>query len=454
MMSTVPPTGTFLPISRMAAPCGSGWTDSYRTYRMGKRNDTTEWLPEEDAYLSQRLAEGWPARKIAATWPAQFPHRTQGAITNRKSALGLRTNRDILPTPADAPVIDPVQAELDRRERVRSLREEREALAAIAGEKGLRAMLEGLTERIAPKLSPPPKYVPPKRGRMEVSRETVVQKFSDWHAGENVSAEATRGFNEFNDTILRQRVQRVVDTHLSIKRRAEAGGGWLFERLVIAANGDFVSGTIHELERHSDHENVVWAVYETGLLLADVLRQFAAEYPLVEVFCTSGNHGRLPDARRIQQKDPTRSWDTLVYLFAKTALANVPNVRFEIPNSYSAAFDVYDWRFLQTHGHDVKSWNSIPWYGLNRLVGNINALEAGRGTPIHYWLFGHFHNPSSLPHATGESFVNGSIVGANEFALNALGKADRPTQWMLQVHPENGVTGRWPLFAGPMPGRR
>jgi len=106
---------------------------------------------------------------------------------------------------------------------------------------------------------------------------------------------------------------------------------------------------------------------------------------------------------------------------------------------------VEGWRFLQTHGHDVKSWNSIPWYGLNRLVTNINALEASRGTPIHHYLFGHFHTEASLPHAAGESFINGSLIGGNEFSINAMGKAGQPTQWLLGVHKTHGVTHRWPI---------
>ena len=137
----------------------------------------------------------------------------------------------------------------------------------------------------------------------------------------------------------------------------------------------------------------------------------------------------------------------MIYYFAKEMLRNVPHVRFHIPDSYSVGFEVEGWNFLMTHGHDVKSWNSIPWYGLNRLVSNINALEASRGVTIHHYLFGHFHEASSLPHAAGESFINGSLIGGNEFSMNALGKMGRPCQWMLGVHPVHGVTHRWPLSA-------
>jgi hypothetical protein len=90
---------------------------------------------------------------------------------------------------------------------------------------------------------------------------------------------------------------------------------------------------------------------------------------------------------------------------------------------------------------------SIPYYGLDRMVRNINALEASRGSIIHYWLVGHFHSASSIPVNAGEVFVNGSVVGASEFTVNGLGKADAPRQYMLGVHREHGVTHRWPLIA-------
>lgn len=426
---------------------------------MPVRKDQTPWTPAEVSYLRQRSREGAShiivADELNAKFHAGKSVRAPTAVQNKRTRERIHVIPTVTVKPLEAATpegvpVDPVVLEQQRQERIATLREERQAILAIAGERSLRAKLEQLVQDTAKRFPPPPAYKPPSpRSTSKVSRETMVQMWSDWHAGENVSAEGTRGFNEYSDRIFQERVERVVESHLSIKHRLEAGGGYQFERCVIAANGDFVSGTIHELEKHSDHENIVWAVYETGLVMAKAIRDLAAVYPSVEVFCTAGNHGRLPDARRIQQKEPTRSWDTLCYLFARENLRNVQNVTFYIPNSYSVAYDIYGWRWLQTHGHDVKSWNSIPWYGLNRLVGNLNALEAGRGSPIHYWAFGHFHNASSLPHASGESFVNGSLIGANEFALNALGKADRPTQWLLQVHAEHGVTGRWPLFAAP-----
>lgn len=413
------------------------------------------WTPKEDARLKAccDLGMGKVATTddINQTIHGGRPVRNVNAITNRRSRLGYKVarapqSRERAADPAPT-VRDPVEAEQARQQRLADIRAEREALREVAGERSLRAKLESMVSQTAQTYPALPPYRPPTVRGAKPSRETMVMMASDWHAGENVSAEGMRGLNEYNDAVFKERLQRVRDTHLSIKQRLEAGGGWEFEALVIGANGDFVSGTIHELEKHSDHPNIVACVYDTGMALGGFVRDLAAHYPKVDVFCTSGNHGRFPDAKRVQQKEPTRSWDTLVYLFARESVKDIPRVRFHIPDSYSVAFDIYRWRFLQTHGHDVKSWNGIPWYGLNRLVSNINALEAARGQVLNHYLFGHHHSATSLPHATGESFVNGSLIGANEWVLNALGKNDRPTQVMFQVHPEHGVTARWPLFA-------
>lgn len=396
------------------------------------------WKPAEDAALIEGRANG-----LAHSVIGKRLGRTADQCRARFGRLqngGTAANSPAIPKP------DPIEVERERQQRIKALKEEKALLTDVAGEQNFRSFLEALVLKVGHKLPPPPKYVAPKL-KAKTSRETHVLLLSDWHNGEVVSGEAMRGFNAFDKRVFAERVQRVIDAALEIKMMNETGGTYHYERLVVGLNGDFVSGTIHELEKHGDHENVVWAVYETGLKLGEALRALAAQYPSVDVFCTSGNHGRLPDARKVQQKEPTRSWDTMVYLIAKTALAEVKNIRWLIPNSYSVAYEVYGWRFLQTHGHDVKSWNGIPFYGINRMVSNINALEAGRGSAIHYWLLGHFHTLSSLPHATGEMFVNGSIIGGNEFSLNALGKVDRPQQLLLAVHPAQGISGQWRLYA-------
>lgn len=414
--------------------------------------DRAPWSPDEERALRDGVAAGLPASALMH----RLPGRSHSSICNAIQRFGLSHVRGkvrqeaVEPPPPPPPPRDPIEVEREAAERRKRLREERELLSSVAGERSLRSYLEQLATRTADTFRAPAPYRPPAVPRTaKPTVTTAVQLLSDFHAGEVVSGDGMRGFNAYDRDVFRERLTRIIDAHLLVKEQRERGGGYVHEELVISLIGDFISGTIHELERHGDHDNVVWAVYDCAMALAEAIERLAATYPAVRLYATSGNHGRFPDARRVQQKDPTRNWDCLIYLLAREHLRLHNRLTWVIPNSYSAAWDVYGWRFLQTHGHDVKSWNSIPWYGLNRLVGNINALESGRGSPVAYWLFAHFHNASSLPHATGESFVNGSLIGGTEFTLNALGKSDRPSQWLLFVHRELGLTTRELLFAAP-----
>lgn len=340
---------------------------------------------------------------------------------------------------------DPVDEEQRRIENQREILQRAALIKQQARENVLRTSLEKLVRETAQHFKAPPAYKPPKVSK-DASVETMYQAFSDWHAYEEVDNDRTLGFNEYNAHIMGQRVRKVVESHISIKRRMERGGGWHFPKLVIGANGDFTSGTIHEIEKHTDAPNIVMAVYGCGLVLGQAIRDLAAEYETVEVFCTAGNHARLMDARKKQHKDPTRTWDTLIYLYAMEHLRDVPNVRFYIPNAFSVAIHINGWEFMQTHGDDVKSWNAIPWYGLNRKVSKMNALEASRRRIINYWVFGHFHTDASLQTPAGYSFINGSLIGGNEYSIGELSEHNPPTQLMFGVHPAHGVTHRWPLL--------
>lgn len=352
--------------------------------------------------------------------------------------------RKIAEAAAKAVETDPVEDAAAKLARHRERLRERSIINELAGERSFRAHLEKLARDTVPLLPPPPPYRPiVTKGKP--STETMVQLLSDFHAYETVKPSRVRDFNAYNADIFGLRARGIVENHIAIKRKLEAGEGWRFPELVIALNGDLISGTIHELERHSDAPNVILAVYGAAMVLAQMVRDLAANYEFVRIFCTSGNHGRLPDARRVQQKDPLRNWDAMIAILAKEATRNIPHIRWVIPDSYAVGYEIQGWRFVQTHGHEINSWNQIPYYGLNRAVTNLNALEASRGMPIHYWLFGHFHSLSQIPAANGETIVNGSLIGGNEFSVNALGKADKPRQLMFGVHREHGITHRWPV---------
>ena len=183
------------------------------------------------------------------------------------------------------------------------------------------------------------------------------------------------------------------------------------------------------------------------MTLAAAIRDLSAHYERVTVVCTSGNHGRLPDAKRMQQKDPTRNWDTLVYLFAESNLFNLDNVRFLIPDSYVASFSIGSKRFVQYHGHGIKSWNSIPHYGIGRwtplhALMRLSHESAGQLLPA----VSHFH--SGIGNAfRGRQDFHKWVSHRRHGILRQRNRAcDAPSQKMMFVSDPVGVNSEWSLY--------
>lgn len=354
-----------------------------------------------------------------------------------------------LDLPAE-PIVDPVVEAQQRLETSRRLKQEKELIFELAGEKSLREELTRLARETAAILPPPPRYIPPAH-LQHTSNETMLLFLSDWHAYEIVKGARVQGLNEYNAEVFARRAKRIIDTSLSIKQRMEDGNGWRVKNCVVAANGDFVSGTIHDVEKHTDAPHIIAAVYGCAYTMALGLRDLAGNFEKVEVFCTSGNHGRLPDQKKMSQKDPTRNWDSMIYILAQSMLRDVVNVKFYIPDSYVLSFSIGESRFVQYHGHDIKSWNAIPFYGIGRWTRGMQALRAQRHEPTDYFLISHFHSDSSMPSSGSQTKINGSLIGGTEFAVTALGVCDRPTQKLMFVSDPFGVNSEWSIF-GDMPG--
>jgi hypothetical protein len=413
------------------------------------------WTKEQDAQLLEVAAEEAglrPGAYYAST--ARRLGRTPDAVRRRIATL--QWTPPILPAPPVTPAApatppEPTPEESFKARTVeQALRDEnaflKTELRAAARETNLAARLLADTEAAIPQLPPAaPLWDPDLTATGGKTIETALQFISDLHPFEDVSIERTRGLNEYTPDIAAQRMATLVASHASIVQKFRVGA-YEFPELVIALGGDMHPGTIHDLERHSlKGSNAVLHAVGSAWLLAQTIRELSRLYPKTYVFGVPGNHGRLPDARRMQQKDPTRNWDYLIYLMLPVMLGQQSGIEFWFPDSYAAQVEIRGFNFLLNHGHEIKSWGGIPWYGISRYIDRTNAVEAARSNKIDYHLLAHFHEHVAMPHAAGETFVNGSVIGGNDFSLNGLMKMSRPHQLFFGVHEKFGVTHRWPL---------
>jgi len=287
-----------------------------------------------------------------------------------------------------------------------------------------------------------PAVKPPTFSKRQPGRpESVVALWSDAHIGEVVSAEETGGLNAYDFDIFASRFGYLVDA---------IGGvcfgkltGYDFPELVISVLGDMVSGIIHdELVETSDSTLMDWLI-DGSHIVAQGIRQLACEFPSVRVEWHFGNHGRVTQKPRFKRR--WVNYDYLMGYMVSVELRDQPNVTFVNHKSFWSLVDVQGHMILQLHGDNIKGWNGLPAYGINRAVGNLSALLASQRQRFDTVVLGHFHQTGLLERTDADIILNGSMIGGNEFSYGALFSGNRPRQVMFGIHPERGRTFQYAL---------
>jgi len=298
------------------------------------------------------------------------------------------------------------------------------------------ATMERKVPLLAPVQSPAPT---PRQGAR--SEETVVALISDYHIGEVVSAEETGGLAHYDFDTFMRRFTYHIDS---------IGGicfgkltGYKLPRLHIAMLGDMISGIIHEELVETAEGTIMEWVIDGAHVIAQGIRQLASEFESVQIDCVVGNHGRM--SKQIRFKQRYVNWDYLCYHFIRLELADQHNVTFNIPKSFYMLSQVEGHGMLLLHGDNIKSWNGVPWYGINRAVTNLSALLHAQKRTFDIVNLGHFHNAGTLDRIDSELILNGSAVGGNEFSIGALFASNQPRQVLYGVHPDRGRTWQYAL---------
>jgi hypothetical protein len=351
------------------------------------------------------------------------------AIKGHRSTV-YRHVKDLLPgvrAGREGPAADPIQAAEDRARRRRELEIERELLQSVGGERSFRAFLERVITKVVPPLpsARPPKA--PARSRAAHERFPFLS-LNDWHFEEIVPRESVLGLNEYSIPIACRRVWRVINACREWKRDIEAGGRFRVPELTVALNGDFLTGTLHGLERHSSAPNVIRAAMACGDLISMALRDLAAEFPRVRVIGTVGNHGRLPDQKKVPTKDPTRSFDYLAFGIAKRRLEGLPHVEFILPEAYGVLYEIAGHQCYQAHGNFIPQSLGIIGYGIRRFTAALAANLSAAGKPLKYAFFGHWHQMNAAEFAGVTTFVCPSLIGTQEYGFLASGSVNRAAQ--------------------------
>lgn len=274
------------------------------------------------------------------------------------------------------------------------------------------------------------------------SEQEAVLEISDIQAGTYISKEATGGLNEYNRDILAWQFDKLKQSMVSIITKMKRVHN--IRKLNIHMLGDMVEGMDIFIgqAQHIDQD-----LYEQFFGLAELLVKFIVEmhylFDEIEISCIGGNHGRIG---RKGENPHYVNWDVFLYKYIEARLQNYEKVKWNIPLSWWYLDEIQGHYFLMLHGDDIKGWNGIPYYGIDRADAKWTQLLGSKGLTYEYMELGHFHSPSELARVKGEKIINGCWPGGSVFALKALVTSGRPRQNLFFVHPEHGKTASYPIW--------
>lgn len=261
----------------------------------------------------------------------------------------------------------------------------------------------------------------------------VCLLLSDLHLDEVVRPEELGSRNAFNREIAELRLKRVFES--VIQQATFYHTGTKYDGCVVMLGGDLVSGSIHEELRETNEYPIPVTIRYWTPKIAEGLSLLADVFGKVHVASVVGNHGRFTAKPRYKMRAFDNA-DWLISVLLAERFANDKRFTFEIPEGTDAFVQIYDTRFLLTHGDQAKGGG-----GIGGIWPPIMRLKAKKQANDHFdWLVcGHWH---TYVHSSG-LIVNGALKGYDEFAAGNGFIFEPPQQAMWICTPERGVT--WPV---------
>jgi hypothetical protein len=213
---------------------------------------------------------------------------------------------------------------------------------------------------------------------------------------------------------------------------------------MLVFNGDIATSEgVFPLQLSRNDLRLNEQIVESALHMADIVRYTASLFPKVIAYCVPGNHS---------PRDITFNSDAMIYTLMSALLREQENAHVIVSDSDYCAVRVGpddgfidfgncsdETNILITHGHQVKFYMSLPYYGWDRMLGRLSrALDLH----VDFMLLGHGHTDA---HTDGWH-SNGNWMGPTGYVMGKMQMAGRPSQRMLLFHPKHGITWSAQVF--------
>jgi hypothetical protein len=328
------------------------------------------------------------------------------------------------------------------------LNDNKRTIAQLQREKDTAEAIRQEIFQLASHTPEPPSWVAGK-GVKNGTRGGPVLILSDVHYGEVINPDEVGGVNEYNHKIAAKRLKTLTDTTIDLATNHMGRANVAYPGMVLCLGGDLIGGDIHEELSWSNDRTSQQSVNDLTDLLAGMIESFATKFG--RVFCPTaiGNHGRGTFKGHYKGRAYT-NFDWTIACNLERFFRKEKHIQFQIPAGADARFDLFGTRFLLTHG------DTLGVKGGDGIIGVLGPLARGRlkvgqseaaiGRDFDVLLCGHYHQLVFLPNL----ICNGCVKGYDEYAKLALrAPYSPPSQALFFVHPEHGITARWPVFLEP-----
>lgn len=259
-------------------------------------------------------------------------------------------------------------------------------------------------------------------------QETLVAVISDTQVGKVTES--------YNFDIFQARINRYFERLLRLTELQRSHHP--VHDLVVICDGDLVEGEgIFAGQAWEVQAGALEQATRFAQVVSTAILKISSHYRSVSVHVIGGNHGRTG-----KDWNPKSNFDLIAGELLKHLCATVQNVSVEVCYEWFKLVEVANTRILVTHGDKIRSGGDTP---VTAIVKRISRWRDSIKPEWQVLILGHFHNYVNLHWNGAELFVNGSTEDGNEYARGYLGMASDPLQVCFFVHPDKGVTARYPI---------
>lgn len=230
--------------------------------------------------------------------------------------------------------------------------------------------------------------------------------FSDWHYGIEVS----NSTNIFNKDVFNQRIEKLVSKII------EYGHINKIDTLHIGQLGDLISGMIHVSTRVQANEDIIEQVKYVSEVLAEILSTLANEFPHIRYYNVIGNHGRTGNKHDVGIKE---NFEYLVPWFLEARLRDFDNIEIITDEDGYIPTKILNEDIVFVHGN------------YDRVDSCVTRLPQVLGYVPSYIFGGHVHHNYEKEFGKTTVVVNGSLIGADDYAMQGRFGAKPSQKFMI-----------------------